>query len=93
MKEKSVLDIIAEYAVNERLDALMFRDPAFQRMEKKIGKAMEAFDRLGLSRKERRIVDRLLSANTESAAYYSTAAYRQGVRDCVSLLKETGVVR
>lgn len=30
-KEKSVLDIIAEHAVNERLDAILSRDPAFQK--------------------------------------------------------------
>lgn len=90
-REKSVLDIIAEYAVNERLDVLMFRDPEFQGLEKRIGEAVEAFDRLDLSKKERRTVDRLLSAHTESAAYYSTAAYRQGFRDCASLFRETGI--
>lgn len=92
-KEKGILDIIAENAVNERLDAVMFSDPVFQQLEKRIGEDMAAFDRMALSKKERRAVDRLLSANAASAAYYSTAAYRQGVRDCVSLFRETGVIK
>lgn len=92
-EEKGILDIIAENAVNEKLDAVMFRDPVFQQLEKKIGEEMAAFDRLALSKKERRAVDRLLSANAASAAYYSTAAYRQGVKDCVSLFRETGIIK
>lgn len=91
-KEKSVLDIITEYAVNERLDAILFRDQDFQELERKIGKEIDAFSRLGLSKKKRRTVDRLVSAHVESAAYYSGAAYRQGFKDCASLFKETGIV-
>lgn len=91
--EKSILDIIAEHGANERLDAILFRDPEFQKLECKIGKEMGAFSRLGLSKKERRTVDMLLSANAESGAYYSAAAYLQGFKDCASLLKETGVVK
>ncbi len=92
-KEKSILDIIAEHAVNERLDAILFHDPDFQRLERRIGKEMEAFSRLGLSKKERQTVDRLITAHTENGAYYSAAAYLQGFKDCASLLKETGVVK
>lgn len=91
-KEKSVLDIIAEYAVNERLDAILSRDPAFQRLEREIGKEMDAYSRLGLSKKERRTVERLISAHAADAAYYSGAAYRQGLKDCASLLRETGII-
>ena len=92
-REKNILDIIAEHAVNERLDAILFRDPEFQRLERKSGKEMEAFSRLGLSKKERQTVDRLLSAHAEDATYYSGAAYLQGFKDCASLLRETGVIR
>ena len=92
-REKSVMDIIAEHGANERLDAILFRDPEFQRLERKIGKEMEAFSRLSLSKKERQTVDRLISAHAENGAYYSTAAYLQGVKDCAALLKETGVIR
>lgn len=92
-KGKSVLDIIAEHAVNERLNVLLFRDPDFQKFERKIGKEMEAFSRLSLSKKERQTVDRLICAHTENGAYYSAAAYLQGFKDCASLLKETGIVK
>ena len=56
-------------------------------------KKWEAFSRLSLSKKERRAVDRLLSAHAEDATYYSGAAYLQGFKDCASLLKETGIVK
>lgn len=92
-KEKGIMDIIAEHAVNERLDAILFHDPEFQRLEREIGKEMDAYSRLGLSKKERRTVDRLLSAHAEDAAYYSTAAYLQGFKDCAALLRAAGAIR
>ena len=91
-KEKSILDLITEHAVNERLDALLLCDQKFLALQKEIDEQIKAFDKLDLSKKERQAVDRLICAHTESDAYYSAAAYRLGFTDCASLLSETGLV-
>lgn len=92
-KEKSILDIITEYAVNERLDALLFCDPDFLSLQEKIDEETAVFDSLGLSREARQAADRLISAYTESAAYHSAAAYRLGLRDCAAMLRGIGLVK
>lgn len=93
---RDIMDVITEYGMNERLDTELLGDPAFIGLQKKRDAETEAFDRLGLSREERFIVDRMVSAYTECAAYHSAAAYRYGMRDCaailsgIELLKGTG---
>lgn len=90
---KSILDIITEHAVNERLDALLFCDPVFLALQEKIDEETAVFDSLGLSKEVRQAVDRLISAYTESAAYYSAAAYRFGFKDCAAMLSGIGLVK
>ena len=92
VKEKKIMDLITEYALNERLDAVIFCDQEFLSLQKKIDEQIEVFDSLGLSKEERQVVDQLISAHTESEAYYSAAAYRCGFADCASLLCEIGLV-
>ena len=92
-KEKSILDLITEYAVNERLDALLFCDPDFLALQEKVDEETEVFDSLGLSREVRQAVDRLISAYTESAACHSAAAYQLGLRDCAEMLNGIGLVK
>lgn len=90
---KSILDLIKEHAVNERLDALLFCNPDFLALQEKIDEETEVFDGLGLSKEARQAVDRLISAYTESAAHHSAAAYRLGLRDCAAMLSGIGLVK
>ena len=92
-KEKSILDLITEHAVNERLDALLFCDPDFLSLQKKIDEETAVFNNLGLSKEARQEADRLISAYTESAAYHSAAAYRLGLKDCAAMLNGIGLVK
>ena len=92
-EEKSILDIITEHAVNERLDAILFRDQKFLSLQKKMDERTEVFDKLDLSKEVQQVVDQLISTHTESSAYYSAAAYRYGFKDCVSLFCEIGLVK
>lgn len=88
MRDKSILDIITEHAANERLDALLLDDEEFVGLQKKIDEAAHELEGMGLTKEQRSGVDRMVSAYTESAAYYSLAAYRQGFHDCGALLIE-----
>lgn len=93
VREKSILGIITEHAVNERLDALLFRDQKFLDLQKELDEQIKEFECLGLPKEERQTVERLVCAHTESDAYYSAAAYRYGFKDCVSLFCEIGLIR
>ncbi len=86
--EKSVMDIITEQATNERLDTLLMQDKAFVRLQKKIDSAARAYDRLVRTKEQRLAVDRMVSAYTESGAYYSAMAYKLGFLDCADFLAE-----
>jgi len=46
-----------------------------------------------MAKEERQAVDLLISAYTESAAYYSAAAYRYGFKDCAALFCAAGIVK
>lgn len=92
-KEKSILDLITEHAVNERLDAFLFCNSDFLALQEKIDEETAVFDGLGLSKEARQAVDRLISAYTESAAYHSAAAYRLGLKDCAAMLNGIGLVK
>lgn len=85
---KSIMDIITEQATNERLDALLRRDKTFVELQKRLDYAIQAFDELNLTKVQSRIVDEMVSAHTESGAYYSAIAYKQGFRDCAEFLAE-----
>ena len=85
---KGIMDIITEQATNERLDALLRRDKAFTELQKKLDYAIQEFDELNLTKVQRQIVDEMVSAHTESGAYYSAMAYKQGFRDCAEFLAE-----
>lgn len=90
---KNIMDLITEHAMNERLDAELLCDQQFLALQKKIDEQTEAFDSLGMAKEERQAVDLLISAYTESAAYYSAAAYRYGFKDCAALFCAAGIVK
>ena len=90
---RDIMDVITEYGMNERLDAVLIGDPEFMALQKKTDEQTEAYDRLGLSGEERLAVDRMVSAYTESAAYHSAAAYRHGMKDCAAILNAIGLVK
>ncbi len=86
--KKSIMDIITENATNERLDAILNQDKMFAGLQEKIDRTIEVFNGLNLTKEQRRAVDRMVSAHTESGAYYSAMAYRQGFKDCAELMAE-----
>ena len=92
-KEKSILDLITEHAVNERLDAILFCDQKFIALQKELDEQIKAFDNLSLSKEARQVADQLISSHTESEAYYSAAAYRLGLKDCAAMLNGIGLVK
>lgn len=82
------MDIITEHATNERLDEILAQDKAFAELQGKIDRLIEELNVLNLTDEQRKTVDDMVSAYTESGAYYSAAAYKQGFKDCANFAVE-----
>ena len=91
--EKSIFDVVVDCSVNERMDNQLLQDKEYIRIQDKITEQREQFDKLNLTKKQCQIVDRLLSAHTESGAVYGKMAYKQGFRDCAALLLEMKLLK
>ena len=66
--KKSIFNIMEEYSINEGLDNISLQDEEYIKIQDKIAAQREEFDRLNLTKEQCLIVDRLLSAHTESGA-------------------------
>lgn len=91
--EKSIFEVITDYAVNEGLSHVLQQSDEYGQIQKEMNEATSKFDALCLPKEQRLIVDRLLTSYNESGAHYGRMTYQQGFRDCVSLLLEIGMIR
>ena len=89
---KSLFNELVIMATNERLDNILNKDKGFLEVQEKVARAIKLFEELELPEEQKLIVDRMVSAHNESGAYYGRMAYKQGIYDCVELLKEMGIL-
>lgn len=76
---------------DRRLDAILFSEEEYRKAEQKISRRLRWLERMKLTRRQNRAVDRLLTAYNEESACSLEIFYKQGFKDCISLLKELGV--
>ena len=91
--EKSIFEVITDYAVNEGLGSAVQKNDEYKRIHEEIDDLTSKFNALGLPKEQRLIVDRLLTSYNESGAHYGKMTYQQGFRDCASLLVEIGMIK
>lgn len=91
--EKNIFEILTTNAINERLDDTILRDSAYRKVQKKIDHLMEQFEKLSLTKEQKIVVDRLISAHIECGSCYGRITYQQGLRDCSLLLMEMGLIK
>lgn len=89
---ESLFDEFVGMATNVRLDNILNKDKGFLEVQEKASRAIKLYEELELTEQQQLIVDRMVSAHNEAGAYYGRMAYKQGVFDCVELLKEMGVL-
>ena len=88
----SIIKILSGHLMNERLDNILLDDPEYIKILESIDQATVCFESLKLPMGQRMIVDNLISAYTAYGAYYARMAYQQGMKDCVRMLREIGVL-
>lgn len=90
---KDIFEVLTEYAVNERLDDILLNDIEYQKIQREMDELIEQFHELSLPKEQNLLVDRLVSSHTESGCCYGRIAYRQGMRDSVSILLKMGLIK
>lgn len=83
--ENEVIDLLTEYATNERLSRIVGDDEEIRAA--KIH-AQEMYDRLlnALTARQRKLLDAFISADSETAARMEFLTYQQGLKDMFNLM-------
>ncbi len=84
-----ILDIIVENS-NQRLDAILYDNAEYRKIGREIDRGFQKLEKEKLTGKQNRALDRLLSAYNAENACCCRLLYRQGFKDCMTLLKEIG---
>ena len=60
----------------------------YQSGEKEVDAALNELKKVGLSREQKKVVDKAISATNASGAAYGETAYRRGLYDGIKLMSE-----
>ena len=90
---QNIFDVITESSINERLDSTILQNEEYIKIQKKISENSSQLDKLNLTKEQLLVIDRLVCSHAESGAFYGKMTYKQGVKDCVSLLKEMDLIK
>lgn len=90
--KKSILDIITEYSANEGMNSILLQDGEYIKIQNEIDEQTDQFEKLDLTKDQRLVVDKLISAYNDSGAYYGAMTYKKGFKDCVALLQEVNLL-
>lgn len=91
--DKNIFDVITEYAVNEAVNGVLLQNDEYKQIQAKIDSLTDELDRYILTKEQKELIDRLISSYNENSALYGRMTYRQGMRDCASLLVEMGLIK
>lgn len=90
--DKDIFDVITEYAINEAVNITLLQNDEYKQIQAEIDSLTDELDRYILPKELRVLIDRLISSYNENGALYGRMTYRQGMRDCASLLLEISVL-
>lgn len=85
--ENEFFNILTENALNERFDKIILNDKRYIALQNKISNMVDEYEKLNLTKEERRIIDKFIDVHSEISSYFGNAAYQQGFKDCASLFK------
>lgn len=86
---ESILDQIASFRMETELPAALRQDKKYQKAQKNCNKANEKIQDLNLTPQQWDTVDAAITAENISSIEYIRIAYKQGINDAFSILRET----
>ena len=87
-KSKYLLDIFVKIRTVKALDKAVSKSNTYQETLKRQDSAFDRLDNAGLSKEQKAIVDRAISAANDCGAAYGAVAYRLGLQDGIRLASE-----
>lgn len=90
---KSILDMVSEKLLNERLDEVLLSNSEYAETINEIDRLTAEVKSLNFSEEEQGAVKELISAYLTQNACYSRFAYQQGLKDASALMLELGLVK
>ena len=84
----SILELLVRIRTYKALDRAASKNRHYRSALKRQDKAFSALDNAGLSKEQRLIVDRAITATNECGTAYGEAAYRLGFCDNKRLISE-----
>lgn len=88
VQKEKLLDILVKTRTVKALDEAVDKSSAYQETLKQQDKAFDTLDKAGLSKEQKAIVDRAISAANDCGAAYGAIAYRLGLQDGIRLASE-----
>ena len=88
MREEKLLDILRHVRMGKALDNALSNDRDYQCAVRRQEAAFGRMDKMKLSSKQNKVVDRAISATNHCGAVYGEAAYRLGLHDGMRLVSE-----
>ena len=87
-RDENLLDILAEERIHTALQNALDDSELYQSAEREVDEAINKLEKVGLSREQNKVVDKVLSACNASGAAYGETAYKQGLYDGIKLISE-----
>ena len=85
---ENILDIFADCTLNEQIDELLLENPEQIEVQERITHLQQLIESFHLSDELNDILEELVEAFITQGNVYANIAYRQGMLDAASLLKE-----
>ena len=86
---ESFLDQLAAFRMETTLPIAIKHDVQYQKAQKKCNKANEKMQDLNLTPQQWNIIDAAITAENNASIEYIRIAYKQGIIDAFSILRET----
>lgn len=88
MKKDGLLEIMAGHRTGDDLDEAVRKDKDYQEALVQQKEAFDRLDALNLTRGQKKVIDRVITANNHVGAMYGEVAYRVGMEDGIRLRLE-----
>ena len=86
---ESILDQLASFRMETGLPAALRQDKKYEKAQKKCNKANEKMQDLNLTPQQWDTIDAAITAENNASIEYIRIAYKQGIIDAFSILRET----
>lgn len=87
-----IFEMITEYASEYYYDKFGFNNEELADMRDEILKLQDQYSDMGLTDEQKGVIDNLLKLHTEICEECLEKVYTQGLKDCVVILKELGIL-